>query len=106
MAGTLDLLAAIVLATIYGAAAFTGPAYWIPAFWVLALLVTHYVTFLLLRKRWAGTARPRRGPKLIGVPKFRIRTSAGPYGCFLPTLASLMTEGAPELVRESYPAIR
>src|SRR5262245_39833364 len=37
--GTLDLVAAIALATIYGASAFMGPAYWIPAFWVPALLV-------------------------------------------------------------------
>ena len=28
----------------------TGAAYWIPAFWVPALLVTHYVTFIILRK--------------------------------------------------------
>jgi len=47
--GTVDLLAAIALATIYGAAAFMGPAYWIPAFWVPALLVTHYLTFVVLR---------------------------------------------------------
>ena len=50
--GTLDLLSAIVLATIYDAAAFMGPAYWIPAFWVPALLVTHYITFVFLRKHW------------------------------------------------------
>jgi hypothetical protein len=50
--GSLDLIAAIVLATAYDAAPFMGPAYWIPAFWVPALLVTHYVTFLLLLKRW------------------------------------------------------
>jgi hypothetical protein len=52
--GTLDLLSAIVLATIYDAAAFMGPAYWIPAFWVPALLVTHYITFVVLRKHWRG----------------------------------------------------
>jgi hypothetical protein len=50
--GTLDLVAAISLATIYGAHAFMGPAYWIPAFWVPALLVTHYITFLVLLKYW------------------------------------------------------
>jgi hypothetical protein len=50
--GTLDLLSAIVLATIYDAAPFMGPAYWIPAFWVPALLVTHYITFILLLKHW------------------------------------------------------
>src|SRR5712671_6902280 len=55
--GTLDLIAAITLATVYEAAAFMGPAYWIPAFWVPALLVTHYITFaLLLHKRPAGAA--------------------------------------------------
>ncbi len=54
--GSLDLIAAIVLATAYDAAPFMGPAYWIPAFWVPALLVTHYVTFVLLRKPWPGAA--------------------------------------------------
>ena len=49
--GTLDLIDAILLATLYNAAPFMGPAYWIPAFWVPALLVTHYVTFLILWKR-------------------------------------------------------
>jgi hypothetical protein len=56
--GTLDLLSAIVLATIYNAAAFMGPAYWIPAFWVPALLVTHYITFVFLRKHWRGVDAP------------------------------------------------
>jgi hypothetical protein len=50
--GTLDLINAITLATLYNAAPFMGPAYWIPAFWVPALLVTHYVTFLVLLKYW------------------------------------------------------
>jgi hypothetical protein len=49
--GTLDLIDAIILATVYDAAPFMGPAYWIPALWVPALLVTHYVTFILLLKR-------------------------------------------------------
>jgi hypothetical protein len=48
--GSLDLLAAIALATAYGASAYMGPAYWIPAFWVPALLVTHYITFIILAK--------------------------------------------------------
>lgn len=48
--GSLDLIAAIVLATYYEARDFMGPAYWIPAFWVPALLVTHYITFLVLPK--------------------------------------------------------
>jgi hypothetical protein len=54
--GSLDLIAAIVLATAYDAAPFMGPAYWIPAFWVPALLVTHYITFVVLRRPWPGAA--------------------------------------------------
>jgi len=50
--GTLDLLAAITFATIYNAPVAMGPAYWIPAFWVPLLLVSHYVTFVLLARRW------------------------------------------------------
>jgi hypothetical protein len=50
--GSLDLLDAITLATLYNAPPTMGPAYWIPAFWVPLLLVTHYVTFLLLRRNW------------------------------------------------------
>jgi len=50
--GTLDLLAAIVLATAFRAPAYMGPAYWIPAFWVPALLVTHYLTFVVLLRHW------------------------------------------------------
>ena len=46
--GTIDLIAAIVLGTVYDVAPHLGPAYWIPAFWVPALLVTHYVTFVVL----------------------------------------------------------
>jgi hypothetical protein len=49
--GTIDLLDAIILATIYNAPVAMGPAYWIPAFWVPLLLVTHYVTFILLLRR-------------------------------------------------------
>jgi hypothetical protein len=52
--GTLDLIVAITLATIYGAPVFMGPAYWIPAFWVPALLVTHYITFVGLLRYWKG----------------------------------------------------
>jgi len=52
--GTADLIAAIALATVYGAAAHMGPAYWIPAFWVPALLVTHYITFTVLLRYWKG----------------------------------------------------
>ena len=50
--GTLDLLLAIALATIYDAPPLMGPAYWIPAFWVPALLVTHTIVFLVLLKHW------------------------------------------------------
>ena len=56
--GTLDLVAAIALATIHGAHAFMGPAYWIPAFWVPALLVTHYITFVILLEYWKGGLTP------------------------------------------------
>jgi hypothetical protein len=56
VAGTLDLIAAIALATLYRAAVYMGPAYWIPAFWVPALLVTHYITFIVLRQYWRAAA--------------------------------------------------
>ena len=49
--GTLDLVVAIALATIYEAPVSMGPAYWIPALWVPALLVTHYVAFIVLTRR-------------------------------------------------------
>jgi hypothetical protein len=54
--GTIDLIVAIVLANAYQVAPYMGPAYWIPAFWVPALLVTHYVTFLVLRAHWNPAA--------------------------------------------------
>ena len=54
--GTLDLMQAIIRATVYEAAPFMGAAYWIPAFWVPALLVTHYVTFIVLVKHWKTAA--------------------------------------------------
>jgi hypothetical protein len=50
--GTVDLLVAITTATIYNAPPAMGPAYWIPALWVPMLLVTHYVTFVLLLRGW------------------------------------------------------
>ena len=50
--GTADLIVAITTATIYNAPPAMGPAYWIPALWVPLLLVTHCVTFVLLRHRW------------------------------------------------------
>ena len=54
--GTVDLADAITLATIHGAPPFMGAAYWIPAFWVPALLVTHYVTFVVLIRHWKQAA--------------------------------------------------
>jgi hypothetical protein len=55
--GTVDLLVAITLATIYRASVYMGPAYWIPAFWVPALLVTHYIAFVVVWKHWTGAAQ-------------------------------------------------
>ena len=52
--GTLDLITAITLATIYNAPIYMGAAYWIPAFWVPALLVTHYITFMVLTRYKLG----------------------------------------------------
>ncbi|HEY8945168.1 MAG TPA: hypothetical protein VIM73_12945, partial [Polyangiaceae bacterium] len=46
--GSVDLLAAITLANVFQAAGAMGAAYWIPSFWVPALLVTHYVVFVIL----------------------------------------------------------
>ena len=54
--GTLDLLSAIALATVYDAAPFMGASYWIPALWVPGLLVTHYVTFIVLVRPWPEKA--------------------------------------------------
>jgi hypothetical protein len=56
--GTVDLVAAIALATIHDAARSMGPAYWIPALWVPALLVTHYVAFKVLWRARGETRRP------------------------------------------------
>lgn len=58
--GTVDLAAAIALATLYDVSRHMGPAYWIPAFWVPGLLVTHYLTFVVLLKHW-----PRIRPKAL-----------------------------------------
>jgi hypothetical protein len=52
--GTLDLIDAIVRATVYDASPYMGAAYWIPAVLVPAFLVTHYIIFVLLGKRWIG----------------------------------------------------
>jgi hypothetical protein len=58
--GSLDLLTAIALATVYDASAYMGPAYWIPAFWVPALLVTHSITFLILFRHWRRAGRNKK----------------------------------------------
>jgi hypothetical protein len=55
--GTVDLIAAITLGTIYDAAPYMGAAYWIPTFWVPTLLVTHYITFVVLLNHWRGAPR-------------------------------------------------
>ncbi len=54
--GSIDLITAITLATVYGAQPYMGAAYWIPAFWVPALLVTHYIVFVVLIRHRAGAA--------------------------------------------------
>jgi hypothetical protein len=38
--------------TVYEASPYMVPAYWIPGFWVPALLVTHYIAFVVLLKYW------------------------------------------------------
>lgn len=57
LAGSIDLAAAIALATVYDAELSMGPAYWIPSFWVPALLVTHYISFVLLARPWSQPSR-------------------------------------------------
>jgi hypothetical protein len=64
--GSVDLAAAIALATVHDAAAHMGPAFWIPAFWVPALLVTHYIGFVLLARGWS---RPSRAAGSSGTPE-------------------------------------
>jgi len=59
--GTVDLITAIVLANVNQVAPHMGPAYWIPTFWVPALLVTHYVTFLVLKHHWNAAAWRKSG---------------------------------------------
>ena len=66
--GTVDLIAAIILATIYRAEPFMGPAYWIPAFWVPGLLVTHYIVFVILWKYWTTMAQPVHGAGALNRP--------------------------------------
>lgn len=55
--GSIDLAAAIFLATYHDAEPFMGPAYWIPAFWVPALLASHYLTFVILVRYWSAEGR-------------------------------------------------
>src|SRR6266511_5159865 len=56
--GTIDLLVAITTAQLFGASVSMGPPYWIPAFWVPSLLVTHYITFIVLLKYWKERPKP------------------------------------------------
>ncbi|HEY6007328.1 MAG TPA: hypothetical protein VIU40_03330 [Geobacteraceae bacterium] len=55
--GTLDLVLAITLATLYKAPLYMGASYWIPAFWVPALLVTHYIVFVVLVRQKSPSGR-------------------------------------------------
>jgi hypothetical protein len=64
--GTLDLLMAIALATVYDAAPFMGAAYWIPALWVPGLLVTHYLTFMVLVRPWRPSSEFPQGSLAAG----------------------------------------
>ncbi len=41
VAGTIDLVYAISMASLHNAAPYMGASYWIPSFWVPTLLVTH-----------------------------------------------------------------
>ncbi len=54
--GSLDMITAITLATVYDAQRYMGPSYWVPAFWVPAMLVTHYIVFVILLRHWRGVA--------------------------------------------------
>ena len=56
--GSVDLVDAIVLASVWNASPYMGAAYWIPALWVPALLVTHYIVFVILLRR---SGRGQRG---------------------------------------------
>jgi hypothetical protein len=67
--GTADLLTAITLATVHNAAPFMGAAYWIPSFWVPALLVTHAITFLVLRRAWPAHAQRPGGTGILGASR-------------------------------------
>jgi hypothetical protein len=62
--GSVDLATAITLATVYNAQPFMGAAYWIPAFWVPGLLVTHWLTFVVLIRYWHERAPT---PHAVGV---------------------------------------
>jgi hypothetical protein len=72
--GSIDLAAAITLATLYDAEPSMGAAYWIPSFWVPARLVTHYITFVLLAKPWPHASgrevvRDSRGAAALNTTK-------------------------------------
>jgi len=60
--GTVDLSVAMRWPRFYGASPYMGAAYWIPTFWVPALLVTHYITFVVLWNDWRRAPQPRSAP--------------------------------------------
>ena len=55
--GALDLVLAVGLGVALNAAPFMGPSYWIPALIVPALLVSHYVTVLILLRGGTETRK-------------------------------------------------
>jgi hypothetical protein len=62
-----------------------GPAYRIPAFWVPPCWVTHYVTFLLLLRRWTG--EPAAGENAGSLHDFMSMISAGAIDIAQPDVA-------------------
>jgi hypothetical protein len=67
--GTVDLFNAIVQANVHDAFPYMGAAYWIPSFWVPSLMVTHYITFLMLRHHWNAAAWRRDCASTNGVQR-------------------------------------
>ncbi len=55
--GLVDLLYAVTIGVLNNATAYMGAAYWIPAFIVPGLLVSHIMTFKLLRDRGLTSKR-------------------------------------------------
>ena len=55
----------MTLASYIDAEPFRRPAYRIPAFWGQALLVTHYLTFIVLLRYWRADAAVAPGRAYI-----------------------------------------